>query len=510
MATSTLTSLPTELLHEIIPHTLPEGFEGLALTCRRLYILCTPFIERHNQRRKRLCEFTYCRYYPNKAGGLLSNFNPPAVWLIQQIAHEPIVARYIRHADFTYDTWPPRPRADEHLPDADLGGPVVAIFAESPYLRAAGLDWREFYARIQEDLEGEGRYSQHAAAFLLTLLPNVTSLKLPCLWRPCEMAEQLIHAIARRAVDTPGPSGSLWDRPSLAQVTEFEPYSESAPAGRRIDRFSEPGHSGHRFNLADVLPFLALPKLRSFRTRSCVVGDSASAVTTYEDAGFPPAETLEAAHFDCSFLDEVAMTTFLRRTLNLKELTYSHCVMEHTTQDWDVCRFVRAIEREAGGNLETLEVQDLVRGSLYTGGLSMRGFQRLRKLHLPLEIAACNLATDASARDREPTDKELRGLQRLTDILVPASVSELSLHSVDPDRNVTALRVMFCDFAARKAGWVPALEKLRLSPRPKKDGAYKDAVGKLEVEMEEAGVMLHLRLFPDEGEGEEWEELEEE
>lgn len=78
----------------------------------------------------------------------------------------------------------------------------------------------------------------------------------------------------------------------------------------------------------------------------------------------------------------------------------------------------------------------------------MRGFQCLRKLHLPLEIAGCNLATDTSARNKELTDQELGELQRLTDILVPASVSELSLHSRDPDRHEKALRVMFFDFAA--------------------------------------------------------------
>lgn len=256
MATSNLTSLPTELLDEIIPHTLPEGFEGLAMTCRRLYDLCTPFIERDNQRRKRFHEFMYCKY-PNN--GLLSNFNAPAVWLIQEIAHDPIVARYIRHADFTLDTWPPRPRAIEHLPDADLGGPMVTMFAESPYLRAAGLDWRQYYGLIQEDLESDDKYSQHAAAFLMTLLPNATSLKLPCLWRPCELTDKLIHAISRRAVNRPSLSSSLWDRPSLAEVTEFEPRSDVGPAEWHVKRFIEGAPSGLRFDLTEVLPFLALP-----------------------------------------------------------------------------------------------------------------------------------------------------------------------------------------------------------------------------------------------------------
>lgn len=433
MATPALTSLPTELLDKIILHSLAEGFEGLALTCRKLYNLCKPSVKRHNQLRTRFREFTYNKY-PNN--GLLSVHNPPAVDLIQEIAHDPFVARYIRHADFAYDTWPPQARPVQLLLDLDLGGPVVALFAESPYLREAGLDWREHYSLIQEDLNRPSYYSQHAAAFLLTLLPNITSLKLPCLWRPCEMADKLIHATVRRAVNRPSSSSSLWDRPSLARVTEFEPYSERGP-------------SGHGFDLADAVPFLALPKLRSFRARGCVASDGASIAIASEDAGLPSGETLEAAHLVDSCLGDVAISIFLRRTPNLKELAYSHCTRGQATQDWDVCRLVTAIKREAGSCLESLVIREFC-GSLAPGRLSMRGFQRLRKLQIPLEIAECNLATDASARHKDLMNQELGELQRLTDILVPASVFELSLHSRDPDRHEKALRVMFYDFSARK------------------------------------------------------------
>lgn len=504
MATSILTSLPTEVLDDVILHSLPEGFEGLALTCKKLHNLCTRSIERHNQLRKRFREFTYNKF-PND--GLLSVHNPPAVNLIQCIADDPIVARYIRHADFTYDTWPAKARPVQLLPDPDLGGPVVALFAESPYLRDAGLDWREYYAAIQEDLERPGWYSQHAAAFLLTLLPNATSLKLPCLWQPCEMADKLLYATIRRAVNTGRPMCD-GPGPSLAQVTEFEPYSASGP-------------SGYGFDLAHAVPFLALPKLRSFRARSCVAArDGAAIATASEDAGLPPSgSTLEAAHFVDSCLDEAAITAFLQRTPSLKELAYSHCTTEGqaTHRDWnDVCRLVRAIEREAGTYLETFEiVVGEFRGSSSAPDdrllLSMHGFQRLRKLHLPLEIAVCNLATDDKfARDdpEQLTDQKLGELQRrLTDVLVPASVSELSLHShMDPDgRHERALRVMFFNFAARKDDWVPALGHIRLCPGPKEDGgAYKDACGRLKAEMVEAGVTLHLGEDPGEEKEEEW------
>lgn len=509
MASSTLTSLPTELLEEIIPHTLPEGFEGLALTCRRFYNLCTPLIKRHNQLRTEFGEFMY--YACLNRDGLHYRHHPQAIYLIQEIADDPVVARYIRHADFIYDTWPPYPERVQHLPDPNLGGPVVALFSESPYLREAGLDWRQYYAAIQEDTREDqdppNMYSQHAAAFLLTLLPNVTSLKLPSHWHPCEMADRLILATVRKAASRPGhPSSPLWDRPSLAQLTRFEHHNESRPRDRvPFTRGPDWSPPDHRYHLADVVPFLALPELRLFRARSCVAREGASVAAASEKAGLPPGGSLEYARIVDACLDEVAFTTFLRRAPNLKELVYWHCTDVHAPQDWDACGLVEAIGSEAGGRLERLEVEIYgSRVALAPGRLSMRGFQRLRRLRLPLEIAACNLAGGASALDKELTDQEVGELQRLTDVLVPASLSSLTLDSRDPDRHVKVLGVMFRDLAARKDDWVPALEEVRLVPRPKKDGAYKDECGRLEVEMMEAGVTLHFGEYPIDEDGIEW------
>lgn len=55
-----------------------------------------------------------------------------------------------------------------------------------------------------------------------------------------------------------------------------------------------------------------------------------------------------------------------------------------------------------------------------------------------------------------------------------------------------------------KDDWVPALEGIRLSPVPKEDGAHKDECGRLEVEIMEAGVTLHLGEDPGEVREEEW------
>lgn len=73
-----------------------------------------------------------------------------------------------------------------------------------------------------------------------------------------------------------------------------------------------------------------------------------------------------------------------------------------------------------------------LRGSITPGNASMRGFQRLRKLEFPLEIALCNI-TAAACRVATPneslvggsTDHELDYCEPIIGDLVPASVSAM-------------------------------------------------------------------------------------
>lgn len=94
-----LTRLPTELLEIIITHVLPEGFESVAVTCRKIYALCIPFFQRHNALRSRFLHFTY-HENPNDPSPTIAT----AADLIRRIAVEPVVARYVRYANFRYDS----------------------------------------------------------------------------------------------------------------------------------------------------------------------------------------------------------------------------------------------------------------------------------------------------------------------------------------------------------------------------------------------------------------------
>ena len=463
-----LTHLPNELLENIIIHVLPEGFESLALTCKKIHALCTPFVEHHNKLRSHFQNFTYYDKTYEPSFTIRSAFN-----LIAHIAIEPVVARYIQEADFMVDSRFTRGIPREMVTDVNRDEAVVRLLADSSYLKEAGLNWKKYYAAIEEDLNA-ARYSQHAAAFLLTLLPNVKVLTLPRFWKPVDATDKLIDAVIHRARHAHLP----YDRPSIAQVTRFGP---SVSLGAQ-----------ERFDLDWATPFLALPHVRSFRGPSCVaIGDGHGSIASrYPHRGFK--EALEVVHLVSSSIDEVAIADFLKHTPRLKTLRYSHSTKENCgPQDWDLCRFVTAIEREVGSHLVELSVSIReLRGSLAPGKASMRGFQRLQKLEFPLEIAMCNLTAAAS------TDHELDYSESFIGDLIPASVSQLSLISRGTDHHEKALDVMFRDFATKKDSQVPALKEIHLSCPAGADDAYKEQCAKLTAETEKVGVVLRLKAWP--------------
>ncbi|KAL9007488.1 MAG: hypothetical protein Q9180_009641, partial [Flavoplaca navasiana] len=248
--------------------------------------------------------------------------------LIIRIAVNPIIARYVMHADFTWDSSSHnRPR--ELLADSLCGDDVLKLLATSAELKQAGLDWREYYAQIEEDLQAR-RYSQYAAAFLMTLLPNLETLILPKKWKPDDATNKLVDIVVTRANEPHFPH----NRPSLAQVTKLEVCVSNVAQSR--------------FDLDWVLPFLVLPHIRSFYGISCVaigVDGHKGIPSTALQGGFGQALTVVDLWACC--MDASTIDRFLCHTRLLRSLRYSHTTKTHTgPQEWDICRFITAIERQ--------------------------------------------------------------------------------------------------------------------------------------------------------------------
>lgn len=424
-----MSELPNELLDKIIWHTLPEGFEGLAFTCKKFYALCTPFIENHNKLHSRFRSFTYFHEFKDPRGEI----SIKTAWdLIVRIASEPVIARYIEKVDLRRDSIPVGNRPREYLPDILepwRGEAVVKMLCDSPHLKKAGISWESFYAEIEEKLEVK-QYSQNAAAFLLTLLPNVKELVLPPRWESNSSTQKLLYAIIVEATQ----SHQAWDERSLARVTEF--YASCHGAGQ--DRYHE---------LHDLIPFVALPRMQSLSSFQCIATDDALSKNEFKDLYFNFRQNLEKVDLARCHIEDAALSNFLRHTPCLRTFKYSHQSKEdNNLKAWDIFKFVTAIEREVGNHLERLSVSiQKLQKPLPLGEISLSGFQRLQSLELPLEITTCDTRF-STLMDR----KTQASSQPFRCDFVPATVTRLALLSGGNYDHRPVVNVLFDKLATKK------------------------------------------------------------
>lgn len=464
----TLMQLPVELLEQVISHTLPEGFESLALTCKFLYTLCIPFLEHHNNLRWHFRDFRYCktdisfRYhhelfrFPDTA---TSAFN-----LISRIAIEPSVGRYILKADFSSDsrlysrfTYPER--LNTTYEDRDEA--VRQLLADSSYLREAGLDWKEYYSAMMEDVNN-CRYSQHAAAFVLTLLPNLQRFQPSRLWNPTPTTEKLVAAIIHAARRTNHNTASLAHLIAFEEtVGEYESsWATSIIALPHIQLLESGGRRGKFYGNKYLCP--------DFNSK------------------------VEKVWFLHASIDAVAIADFLGHTSCLKSLTYWHSTrasMGH--QDWDLCGLIAAVQHEVGSHLEKLSAITTERRCFISPGKPyLRGFQRLQSLELPLDIVVCGLKAAELAGHGSLDSGSLLG------DLIPTSVSELSLFSPGKTPHDKALGLLFHDFATQKQLQKLNLKEICLTCPSDADDLYKAQCMNLAAETQKVGVDLVLTETP--------------
>lgn len=420
--------------------------------------------------------------------------------LLQRIAAEPIVARYILHADLNWDHWPPNRTVTPDMAEPDIDGdPVVALFANSPYFQRAGLDWRQYYCRIADDFQRtpKKRFSQHATAFVLTLLPNARALRIPKLWNPTDASSQLVHAVASEA--------RRHDSASLARVTRFDA-------------------DGHRLSLADAMPFLALPRMQCYHFLGVAATDmlpgdlllQPSFPALFGDPPKPPcSSTLEDVDFLGIGIDAGVIVDLLRFAPRLTTLDYSHRLPARDDVEddadgsgddappraWDISAFLLLLEREAGHRLERLAVTCLD-GVIAPGAISLRrGFPRLRELVLAIpafEVMALAPAIVVAAAEEGGAEVPPPGL----DDCLPASLEKLTLVSENGSaRDARTLATVFRGFAARRTArplQLPALRKVRVELSDEEDNVHPDwkrACAAAEAEMALASLKMTTPLY---------------
>ncbi|KAJ6082814.1 F-box domain protein, partial [Penicillium canescens] len=377
-------------------------------------------------------------YY--KLDNISSAFN-----LIARIAVEPDIARYIEQAEFYQDCQCTKGARREIITRSALANEnpgegreeaVIRLLANFSDLKRAGLDWKEYYAAIEEDLN-TGRYSQHCANGITEHLRRPINF-----WTP--WFQKLDYQTA-----------------SLSQVTLLE--------GNECEMSTE-------FDIDMAAPFLTLPYLQYFEAQRCKSANS------YRNTAGKYA-ALENVVFRDTHLDEMAVGNFVQHTPNLKSFVYRY---SENPGVWDICKMLKEIERGVGSNLEELymlyeskntmdeDTGEEMNGSLAPGKASLHGFQRIRRLQLPLEIAVYN--HNAARADR---------LASLID-LVPASVSHLSFISCGTDDEAKTLQILFPAFSRSQ---VPSLQEFHLFIPGNATELYKQSWAKVSEDMGKAGIL---------------------
>ncbi|KAI9711325.1 MAG: hypothetical protein M1820_002312 [Bogoriella megaspora] len=371
-----LLSLPNEVLTEIIAFTRPEGFEEFILSCRNVFSIAksTKLIEQHNQlvRKWQRWDMPQFREY----------WDPSLVHpMLPCIVEEPISARYINYLRFP---------ALEHQETNDsvlavqnqlwehslIQGGLLTALQLSPYLRKAGQDPHVWFDKMMSQ---ETRFS-YSSIFLLTLLPNVTHLRLSHAWGlgswGCIFERDKLGPQGLRSID--GQIDS--DLRSVLHLLSLQALSSfTNPPGLFKLHTIEPWSSdvGWGTPLQSLTPFMALPSMRKMiLTR--MEADHNPFRWPYEPSITSPIEVVEATK--CA-ISSTSMSNFLAPMHNLRILKYSHFGFSNGAgYSWDAGSFLATVmSSPARLTIEELSLEAKGRSSA-SPIKTLKGFSKLRWL----------------------------------------------------------------------------------------------------------------------------------
>lgn len=255
-----ITTLPTEIKHMIMGHCQPDDFESFVLACKAHYSAAQPLLKHHNTYRKKYRSVKF----PNQRG---QSSDPNAIQsipeLLANIAVDPQIANYIVHLDLHRRNFLSytEPAVERFEASTDA---LRELLTSSTYLKAidgSSEYIEEWLARLRTENVGYHNFVDFATAFLLTLLPNLESLRLSKEWntngvefvpgpRYNEVVQDgfdlrirdLVQLIITRANDE-----SLHGQPLSKLNTLLPTIGEDAQLG---------------WNMLCIVPFLALNSMR--------------------------------------------------------------------------------------------------------------------------------------------------------------------------------------------------------------------------------------------------------
>lgn len=387
----------------IVQQLTGDEFENLALSCRRIQVLSTPFLARHNAYRRSWAQID-CLEYKS---------------VLRKVARSPCIARYIKHLSI-----PQRFRGedgdDSMFPAGQTclgcsGGIVEDLDARNLYKFIAnhfshlsfGVDdpslARRWHHHVLHD--NVSAAVDYAAIFLLSLLPNLETLSLPADW-------EIVNAV--------GPS----DASDLLRLTILRANDTSVPGPRPMRKLAhlypdEPdtgdvSQSGQP--ITPILPFLSLTRLQSARHwHSTLQG-----IKLDEGYGDVDAESEAWRRYQpigcglkyfvlngAGISGDQSIEALFRSMGKLKTLKLSWQSRDELVEVYAPHKLVTTVMEAAGHSMETLcltigwdcgveEVREPIR--------NMMGFTKLRQLELDTQL----FYEWTCGEDREKENEEAR------------------------------------------------------------------------------------------------------
>ena len=484
-----LIGLPTEVLQNVIAHTMPKGFESFMLSCKKVFAAGEMFLEVHNDLRRQYRHFHY------------NNETRCSLQLLHRIAYQPLTAHYIEAADFFEDCGPEDgvQTLSDFLDDPKAAEAFIEMLSRSEYLRKAGLGAEEWLDGIidehsakhlevfQVTLNSNVPYTAclltlflvsisrdqnisvrvmvlplmlcSSSTFLLSLLPNITNLTLPKSWYNFPRARsefwQPPHRDPEvwRLLDVIATEASKGDDRPLSRLVKLHP-------------FADPGYE-ERAGSQVLNPFMVLPSIRELSVISCIAVNDGYTGKPFDwryDGVNSNAEKLELAY--CTVAGD-QLAGILKHTPNLRSFKLLYETKWHGCgYDWDVHKFIAALGEHCGSTLTELSVTvDTHYGTIKGGVTSLKAFKRLEHFELDVRFFFGPPVTD-ELRDMPPEEYRAQAysagwnassIPSLVDML-PATIKTLRLVAGAEPEDPQVLRSLLVDFGARRDNDLPVLE----------------------------------------------------
>ena len=445
--------LPAELLHAVVKEAIPESFEALAITCRHFHEHCKPFLAKYNQLRRQFHNFRY-----RTSNQILNEQLPPSLHigdkpprtsfeLVQLIAEEPIIARYIVNADFWGDDIPPYQgdfdessyekacKARRQHGGASWEQRILGLLQQSSYLR--GLDPHTLLEYMIREQHHDVNHRCLTRFFILTLLPNVRKLELSPAWSAFSGSptrRQHPHVKATWTLFE-----SLIDR--AASPSDCRTQSSSIALSMLERLFTTESYSSFHEDFQSLSPFLSLPRLRSLHASN--FSASLSDITDFLHPRYDSfGASLQDMRLERSTFDAATIAALLKPCKSLKAFRFNFKDDSyHRKSSWDPAMFVANVAGAVGMTLEKLSLTiHTWHGGVSSEVVNLKDFEILQEAEIDTSIFIKPIRRLVPIRSRPmKSDEEwepliLEGARATPSLqqLLPPSVRKLLYMSISP------------------------------------------------------------------------------